>query len=130
MKQIATFMFLLLLSACSPHVNQPVESPDGHYILSAEVSGDEAGPTRRMCVRLRITDQKTKTESVYQTGASDNSKWAVGWLGDVPILFSSDIGIYAYNITGGSITERLANEEEKEAGRKAYERKYGKRPSF
>lgn len=130
MKQIGALMFLLLMAACGPRGVSSFESPDGRYIASPEVSGDEAGPTRRMCVRLRIVDQKSKTELVYQTGASDNSKWAVGWLGSVPVLFSSDIGIYAYDIAGSAIIERPANEEEKEAGRKAYELKYGKRPRF
>ena len=93
-----------------------------------KVSGDEAGPTRRLCVRLRILNTKTQKESVFQTGASNNSKWAVGWRGDVLVLFSSDTGIYAYDLVADAITERPANDDEAEVGRQAYEKKYGKRP--
>jgi hypothetical protein len=45
----------------------------------------------------------------------------------VLILYSSDIGIYAYEIHDGVISERLANAAEQEIGRKAYQEKYGEK---
>jgi len=76
-----------------------------------------------MCVRLRIKDNNTKASKVFQTGASDYSAWAVSWHGNTVVLYSSDIGTYAYDISHTSIVERPARVDEKMAGESAYEKK-------
>ena len=97
--------------------------------MTTEISGEEAGPTRRFCVRLKIKNISTGGELTFQTGASTVQKWAIGWSPkDVLVLYSSDAGIFAYEVREGRITERRADTTEEEIGRAAYERKYGRRP--
>ena len=104
-------------------------SPSGEYSAQTEVSGDEAGPTRRLCVKLKVTDVRAKKEMIFQTEASDTQKWALGWApNSVIVLYSSDVGIHAYEIHDGAISERAADAVEQEVGRAAYEKKYGTRP--
>jgi len=119
---------LVLLGSCA-RVSAPLTSPSGAFVATTEISGEEAGPTRRFCVRLKVTDTRTKREMTFQTGASNAQKWAVAWSpsGSL-ILYSSDIGIQAYDMKAGQIVERAADEAEKEVARKAYAKKYGKRP--
>jgi hypothetical protein len=130
MRRIALIFFIFTFAGCALKTQEVVRSMSVSYSLKTEISGDEAGPIKRRCVRLRIVDESTGKELTYQTGASDNMKWAVGWFNEVLVLYSSDIGTRAYDIKDGKIIERPANEEEKEIGRKAYEKKYGKEPHF
>ena len=119
-----------LVCSCTQRGPSSVSSPSGFYTVQTEISGDEAGPTRRLCVKLKVTEIHTKKEIVFQTGASDVQKWALGWSPDnAVVLYSSDRGIYSYEIRDGAIHERPANQEEQEVGRNAYEVKYGKRPT-
>lgn len=105
-------------------------SPSGAYLVRPEISGDEElRPGRRLCVRLRFVDRATRKETVFQTGASDVMKWAIAWsANETMVLYSSDIGIYAYDIHNGVVTERLATEPEEAVGRRAYEKRYGRKP--
>lgn len=120
---------IFLMVGCSRHTGPALPSPSGLFVAVAEISGSEAGPTRRDCVRLRITDSKTKSVFDYQTGASDFQKWALAWApGDSLVLYSSDIGIVSYDIKSGRIIERAPTPAEEEIGRRAYEQKYGNQP--
>lgn len=119
---------------------------DGHLLLTNGVGhagiavtqllahqrdfGRRCGTDKTSLRALKGGRGATKAEIQFQTGASNSQKWALDWArGDIIVLYSSDIGVYAYELTGGKIVERLANEDEKEVGRNAYEKKYGKRPS-
>ena len=107
------------------HAATPVLSPSGDYHAETEISGAEAGPTRHDCVRLVVTNRKTKDIFALQTGASDFQKWAIGWSPhNVLILYSSDIGTYAYDISGSTIKERSPSKEELKTGKEAYHSKY------
>jgi hypothetical protein len=65
----------------------------------------------------------------YQTGASAVHKWAMAWSPkNILVLYSSDAGIFAYEIREERIIERRADRDEQEIGRAAYEKKYGRRP--
>ena len=120
---------IALVTACSGRSSFSATSSSGVYSARTEISGDEAGPTRRLCVRLKVTDLRTKKEIIFQTGASDSQKWAINWSPkDVIVLYSSDIGIYSYEIHDGAISERSATPDEEAVGRAAYEKKYGKKP--
>ena len=129
MKLYAISFLILGLTSCAARPPDPIVSPSSRLTARAEISGEEAGPTRRLCVRLTITDTATGGQHTYQTGASIVHKWAIGWSPkDVLVLYSSDAGIFAYEIQGGHIVERRADKDEEEIGRKAYESKYGRRP--
>jgi hypothetical protein len=130
MRRFILLFAILLLPACSRLARSALLSPSGAYSVTTELSGDEAGPTRRLCVRLRFTSAAAKREITFQTSASDVQKWAIAWSpGDSLVLYSSDIGSYAYEIENGIVLERLANDQEQAVGRQAYEAKYGRKPS-
>ena len=121
-------LMAVFMSGCS-RKEASITSPSGLLIAAPEISGEEAGPTRRHCVRLRIKDTQTQQEHTFQTGASDYHKWALTWSASgTLVLYSSDIGISAYDIKSGQIVERDANTQEQELARQAYEKKYGQRP--
>lgn len=123
---IRSLLLCLLLVGCSRPASPYIVSPSGVFSARAEISGNEAGPTRRYCVRLGIEDIKTKRWLTFQTGASDVQKWAVAWSpSDSLVLYSSDIGTLAYDVKDGQILERTPDADELEVGRKAYEHKYG-----
>ncbi len=121
-------LLLGLLWACS-RLPAPVTSPSGKYTVVPRVAGPEAGPQRQYCLRLDITVAGNQSPLSYQTGASSLQKWALAWSPtDALVLYSSDIGIFTFDIHAGSVSERQPTPEEAEIGRKAYEAKYGKRP--
>lgn len=125
---VRLFLICLLLVGCSRQA-APLVSPSGAFSAATEISGDEAGPTRRLCVRLRVTDIVARREITFQTGASDVQKWAAAWSpSNSLVLNSSDIGTMAYDIRDGRIAERVPDAAELEVGRKAYAKKYGSRP--
>jgi hypothetical protein len=120
----------LALAGCSPRPEAPpLASPSGEFAVTAEVSGEEAGPTRRHCVRLKVEETKTGRVMTFQTGASDVQKWAIAWspAGSL-VLYSSDIGTLAYDIRDGRIAEREPDAAERESARDAYRRKYDRQP--
>lgn len=126
--QILLFIVLFFATACGGKEESLIVSPSGIYLASTEISGNET-ETKRSCVRIKIHVPSAGKEFQFQTGASDFQKWAIDWSSeDILILYSSDIGIYAYELKSDKIIERLATDEEKEVGRKAYEAKYGRRP--
>jgi hypothetical protein len=126
-----TRLLLLLavfISSCS-RKEDSITSPSGLLIATPEISGEEAGPTRRQCVRLKVKDTQTQQVYTFQTGASDYQKWALTWSPPgTLVLYSSDIGISAYDVKSGQIIERDANSQEQELSRQAYEKKYGEHP--
>lgn len=129
MKRLLLLCFAIALVSCSQAEPKAITSPSGAYSAKTEISGDEAGPTRRICVRLRVVEVATKKEMQFQTAASDRMKWAMEWSPKSSlVLYSSDAGTTAYDVHNGSIVERVATEEEKEVGRHAYEKKYGNKP--
>lgn len=129
MIRILLFISAFFFFSCGGPVPDPILSPSGHYSVTTEISGADAGPDFGLCVRLKIVEAASGKVSTFQTGASDTQKWALDWSpDDTLILYSSDIGTYAYELTSGGIVERLATKEERDVGRNAYERKYGRRP--
>jgi len=125
------FLLCLLLPSCSRREPPlPLISPSGNYRLTTEVPGKEAGPTRRYCLRLKVTDLQANREMRLQTGASDFQKWAVAWsTSNTLVLYSSDVGTKAYDIKSDQILERDATNTELDVGDKAYEKRFGKLPS-
>lgn len=129
MGRFSLFLAVILLAACSRSAPVAYLSPSGAYSVTTEISGNDAGPVLRLCVRLKFLNTVTKQEFVFQTRASDVQKWALAWApGGTLVLYSSDIGIMAYEIGNGMISERLATEQEQAVGRRAYEIKYGSKP--
>jgi len=131
MKLLAVLTVLLSLVGCSRSGPVEFQAPTGPLTVLVEISGPEAGPTRKDCVRLCFRNALTGKQVIEQTPASNAMKWAAVWSdADTFALFSSDVGIVAYDFTHGSITERPASETEKEAARAAYRKKYADSPGM
>jgi hypothetical protein len=121
MKFYVLLICAFFLTSCSPSKSVSITSPSGVCIVQTEISGNK--------VRLKFTDTATKNELSFQSRASDLQKWAIDWSPkNTLILYSSDIGTYAYELKDGAVIERLAQDDELEVGRKAYQIKYGKQP--
>jgi hypothetical protein len=117
-------LLCILIAGCSRPGAGPVEvplaSPSGTFVVTTEMSGAEAAPTQRYCVRLKVKDVQTARAATFQTGASDGQKWAVAWSpSGALVLYSSDIGIRSYDIKDGQIIERSPDDAEREAARSA-----------
>ncbi len=128
-KQIMLGILLsLLVIGCDR--SQQVASPNGSISVRTEISGDEAGPTKRLCVILIFEDSKGSIKRI-QTGASDTMKWALDWHDDdTLILYSSDIGSTAYDIHKLELSERRPDKIESNTGREAYRKRYGELPKY
>lgn len=78
---------------------KPIPSPSGEYELRASIrvsSPDHGGVG---IIMLSVSKPNGTQIDQVSTGASNNMKWAIGWLDDDTIvLYSSDIGTYAYQI--------------------------------
>ena len=59
------------------------------------------------CIKLNLYNSNQLLLNTLQTGASDYSKWAIGWLKDTLILNSKDIGPYAYKINKAASLETI-----------------------
>jgi hypothetical protein len=119
----------LLFIGCSSPAAVPLASPSGTFVVTTEIPGDEAGPTRRHCIRLKIKDVRTAREMTFQTEASNGQKWAIAWSpSEALVVYSSDIGTRAYDIKGGRIIERSPDNAERDLARTAYREKYGRQP--
>jgi hypothetical protein len=129
MKHAWLFFVILLVASCTRIEHPQLISPSGNYQSTVEVAGKEAG-TRRNCVSIIINDLRTNRQMRFQTGAADTQKWAIGWSPeDVLVLYSSDIGTYAYEVHGNAIVEKAKpTATEIETGRLAYEKTYGYKP--
>ncbi len=123
-------LLCLLITGCSARpIAPPLISPSGAFAVTTEISGAEAGPSDRYCVRLKVRETKTGRVMTFQTGASDVQKWAIAWSpSDSLVLYSSDIGILAYDIKNGQIVERSPDDAERKVAREAYRRKYDQQP--
>lgn len=119
----------MIAVGCSRSGSEAVTSPDGRIKVRTEISGREAGPTKRFCVILIFEDSEGEEKRI-QTGASDRMKWALDWHdSDTLILYSSDIGTTAYDLEGLEVSERRPTDEEMNTGREAYKERYGRLPN-
>ena len=86
---------------------KPIASPDGTMTLTPLVNQSKADPTKYLCVAFDVHDKSNTFLHQVQSSASDIQKWAIGWFDDSTIvLYSSDIGTYAWKIAGdGSISQ-------------------------
>ena len=128
-----SFIFSILIAVlclgCGGADSGEAISPDGKLKVRTEISGNEASPTKRLCVILVFEDLEGKEKRI-QTGVSDVMKWALDWHdSDTLILYSSDIGTTAYDIDGLEISERLPTKEEIITGKESYRNRYGKLPN-
>ena len=96
-----------IILGCGPQ-KYPIEivnSPSGKYQIKATINTDESDKTKYLCVKLHLLDAQGKELSQLQSSASHTMKWAIGWMekDDIVILYSSDIGTYAYQIENNTL---------------------------
>lgn len=79
------------ISCSDKRINRQV-SPSGSYSFYTSIENFN--------IIIHLLDKNNNEISVVDTRASDVMKWAVGWIPkkDTVVLYSSDIGSYAYII--------------------------------
>ncbi|RUA16235.1 MAG: hypothetical protein DSY55_04615 [Clostridia bacterium] len=96
-----------IILGCGPqkYPAEIVNSPSGKYQIKATINTDESDKTKYLCVQLHLLDAQGKELSQLQSSASYTMKWAIGWMekDDIVILYSSDIGTYAYKIENNTL---------------------------
>ncbi len=106
-KYIILSIALITLLGCGSR-RYPIKtdiSPSGKYQIKATINTDESDRTKYLCVKLHLLDVQGKELSQLQTGASHRMKWALGWMDDddIVVLYSSDIGTYAYKTENNTL---------------------------
>ena len=108
-KVIAISLILLPIFGCGPSrdIAKVVDSPSGKYKIKATINKSKTDPTKYLCIHMTLLDSKGNVLSRLQTGASHIMKWAVGWMNkrDIVVLYSGDIGTYAYKIENNKLKE-------------------------
>ena len=107
---------LVMFTSCdapfgsAPSALKPIASPSGTMTLTPSVNQSKADATKYLCVEFDIHDKSNKLLYHVQSGASDIQKWAIGWFDDSTIvLYSSDIGTYAWKIAGDGSISKMAH---------------------
>ena len=78
--------------------------------LTVSVNQSKADPTKYLCVAFDVHDKSGGLLHAVQSNASDTSKWAIGWFDDATIvLYSSDIGTYAWQLSDDGTISQLAH---------------------
>ncbi|PKP17776.1 MAG: hypothetical protein CVU05_14930 [Bacteroidetes bacterium HGW-Bacteroidetes-21] len=106
-------IFSILLFGCrsANQQNEKIISPSKKYYLTTTVNAsDNSKGDAEVVIHLYSTSGQLKFS--LNTHAGDFSKWAVGWdkINDTVILFSSDIGTYAWQIEMDSLTSITLND--------------------
>jgi hypothetical protein len=110
MKMKFMFMcFLLTMTSCfvDKYEEGPFLSPTKNYTLIAKVDDMDEESENYAELRLVVINKNGQAVDSVETGASDFSKWAAGWMnhGDTIVLHSSDIGPRAYSMLTGELQE-------------------------
>lgn len=84
------FLLIFVLSGCSNYKLAPIKSNDDFYVLMPEVVDS--------IVYLNVCEAQSEKCDLIRTGASHVHYWGVDWFkeSNIIILYSSDIGIYAW----------------------------------
>jgi len=108
-KSFILMLALFALASCRSVEHGDLVSPSGRYQLSFDINDNRNDGTKYKCVILKVYNTHGLLLSTFQTGASDYSKWAVGWhpINDTVILNSSDIGTYTYMITNAGVLKEI-----------------------
>ena len=102
LRYLPALLLVATLSGCfgsTPAALTPLSSPNGSLALTPSVNHSQNDPTKYLCVAFAITDSTGTRVHYVQSGASDTSKWAIGWYDEATVvLYSSDIGTYAWKL--------------------------------
>jgi len=110
MYKIQLLVFCLLsLCSCRKTKNEAIISPSKHYQLQFSINESNVDLTKYKCIILKLYNSHRELLSTLQTGASDYSKWSIGWhpVNDTIIFGSRDIGNYAYRIVNSKSLEQI-----------------------
>jgi hypothetical protein len=93
MRKIIVILFLAL-SGCSNYKLEPIYSSDDFYVLTPEVI--------ESIVHLNVCESQSGKCDIIRTGASHVHYWGADWFkqSNIIVLYSSDIGIYAWEKSG------------------------------
>ena len=107
-------LLVLVFAGCSNYKLDPINSNDDFYVLIPEVI--------ESIVYLNVCETQSGKCELIGTGASHVHYWAVDWFNEsnIIILYSSDIGSYAWENSGSWEKIETSNEMEEYAN-KIYE---------
>ena len=123
--KILIFIVVGLLS-CGDRNLERLDSPSGLYSLDVEL-GNKDNPSDRYILMFKLRDRAGEELDLLRTGASDVMKWSVAWVDkDTIILYSQDIGTYAWTIDGTRKFLAIENvsQEMINIGRETFYKKY------
>jgi len=98
-------VLILTIAACRNYSSKADSSPSGKYAIFATVNRTDRSKKDYASVIIHLLDNKGKELSTFDTRAGDFSSWEIGWAhqSDTIVLFSGDIGNYAYKIQNDSL---------------------------
>ncbi len=121
---VIIILLLFLQVSCTVKSNSQEVSPSENYSFYTSIEN---------FIIIHLVNQNKDEISVIDTRASDVMKWAIGWMPkkDTIVLYSSDIGSYAYIIENQKLIklEHLTKEMCLRANN-LYEKKYNKTSSL
>lgn len=106
MKYILIILSILLFGCRSvDQQNEKITSPSKKYYLTTTVNSSDKNKEDYADVVIHLYNTSGELKSSLNTHAGDLSKWAVGWdnINDTVVLFSSDIGTFAWKIEMDSL---------------------------
>jgi hypothetical protein len=108
-KSLLPIFCLLVLFSCRGTENRVFISPSKRYQLQFSINESNADLTKYKCIVLKLYNSDGELLSTLLTGASDYSKWSIGWhpVNDTIILGSRDIGNHAYRIVNSKSLEQI-----------------------
>ena len=98
-------LFILGVPSCRNYSSQIDKSPSGKYSFFTSVNRTDRSKKDYASVIIHLLDNSGKQILMFDTRAGDFSSWAVGWdhERDTLVLFSGDIGNFAYKIDHESL---------------------------
>ena len=127
-KLLLPFTITLLLLGCRnrDYKSDKIFSPTGKYFLIAKVNRADKSKDDFADVVIETYSSNNQLRKVFNTNAGDANKWAVGWhtLNDTIILFSSDIGVYSWEIEDNELKSVQLTDELKQRANDLKQEKY------
>lgn len=127
MKNILIIFYILLFSCSSDkQQSEKITSPSKKYYLTTTVNSSDKSKDDYADVVIHLYNTSGQLKFSLNTKAGDFSKWAVGWdnKNDTMILFSSDIGTYAWKIEHDSLKTIDITDNIKEIAKDIKNKKY------
>lgn len=126
---VSLALMSFLIQSCYPNRENAITIPStGNLSVSAKINTEKSKPDYGIVI-FHIYDRFGNGLYSINSHASDFSKWAVGWTykGDTLVMYSSDIGSYAWKIDRDFHQKVELSREMHSIAKGLYEKKYDKK---